>query len=206
MSLYRLWQHAHTEPAQVKARWAQRWGGSRHKLPFLTRKLPPTDNTCEGKLSVSKFYKPHLRPGPRPSRRRLTQNELSGVFRGFFSLIVLSLCFFPLRIFFFCLYIMFSNFVIVWDFCVCVCVCTHTCACVCVCASECVSCAFLWIFFFSVCLVQFLCCCCCCCCLFSNERREDVDLGEWGGEKELKGAGRGETVTRTYCTKEIYFQ
>lgn len=136
MSLYRLWQHAHTEPAQVKARWAQRWGGSRHKLPFLTRKLPPTDNTCEGKLSVSKFYKPHLRPGPRPSRRRLTQNELSGVFRGFFSLIVLSLCFFPLRIFFFFAYIL--CFLILWlcGISVCAYVCAHTRVLVCVCVHQ----------------------------------------------------------------------
>lgn len=88
MHSQRLWQHTQgphgsvPDGVQTQGRWTQ--------ATILNPELSPIDNHWQRKeesSSMESYWvcKPHLRAGPWPSSRRLTQKELNGVLGGFLS-------------------------------------------------------------------------------------------------------------------------
>lgn len=54
--------------------------GRRRELPSITKGLSPNDNCSQRKSQFSLMvFKPHLKAGPMPSNRWVTQNELNAI-------------------------------------------------------------------------------------------------------------------------------
>lgn len=84
----RVWQHLHRfKPDEVP--WLK--GGSGQELPSLSKKLCSSDIHLRRKISFSLrkshcgVYKPHLKAGPAPSSRSLTQKWAQRIFVDFLS-------------------------------------------------------------------------------------------------------------------------
>lgn len=146
-----------TGPALVKARQGPSTdSGSGHKHTPPTQKPSPPDNHLQMKHQFSpkvflRIYKPTRTMKARPYAQKQTANtkEIQCYFKRLISLIMICLGIsFPFFLQVFCLYIMVSDVVFLWD----LCVCQHLCLCI----YLCYFCSFFASLFFPfVCLVLF---------------------------------------------------